>query len=576
MKNNSASRRRFMAHFAGLGLGSTLLPGVLWGQMNQSGQARVTTEMLRSALALSGLEFDEAARNAMLRGVNQNLERYEKLRDVDIPDDVGPPFHFTALLPGMMVDRTRRPFRMSSIRGLRRPANLEDIAFWPVRHLAELIRTKQVSSVELTRMYLTRLHRLNAKLNCVVTFLDDLGLAQAAQADREIAAGKYRGPLHGIPWGAKDIIAVKGHPTTWGSPVYRDRIIDTDATVVEQLRDAGAILIAKLTTGEFAHGDRHLLGQTRNPWNPAAGSSGSSAGPASATSAGCVGFGVGTETAGSILSPSLVCGTTSLRPTFGLISRHGVMALSWTQDRLGPMCRYAEDCALVMNAIARPDGRDLSVTDIPFNWDARLDLRKLRVGYLPDGFENATGRIKENGQKFLTHVRALGITPVPVNVPEFSQYTAALAVEKAVFHDKLFRSERSRQISRPDLAAGFNSPRTVSAVDYLISQRVRTLLMMQLAEATAGVDVWLSIGTHSKGGAIAENETPTQRHSEMANLACYPALGVPNGLNEAGTPTSVTVYGRPFKDGTVLALGKACQDAMGFHREQPTFQERTG
>lgn len=576
MKNNPATRRRFMAHFAGLGLGSSLLPGVLWAQVNQSGQGRVTAEMLKAALALSGLEFDAEARRAMLRGVNQNLERYERLREVDIPDDVGPPFHFSPLVPGMTIDRTRRPFRMSTVRGLKRPVKLEDVAFWPVRHLAELIRTKQVSSVELTRMYLERLHRLNAKLNCVVTFLDQLGLEQAAQADREIAAGNYRGPLHGLPWGAKDIIAVKGYPTTWGSAVYRDRVIDVDATVVEQLRDAGAVLIAKLTTGEFAHGDRHLLGQTKNPWNPALGSSGSSAGPASATAAGGVAFGIGTETAGSLLSPSWVCGVTTLRPTFGRISRHGVMVLSWTQDRLGPMCRYAEDCALVMNAVARPDDRDLSVADIPFNWDARLDVRKLRVGYLADGFENATGRSKENAETFLGHVRAMGVKLVPVEVPRFSQYTAALAVEKVVFHDTLFRSERARQISRPDLAAGFRSPRTVSAVDYLVSQRVRTLMMMQLAAATAGVDVWLSVGTHSKGGVIVENETPTQRHSEMANLAGYPALAVPNGLNEAGTPTSITIYGRPFADSEVLALGKACQDVMGFHRQQPTLQERSG
>ncbi len=565
-----------MAHFAGLGLGSTLLPGVLWAQVNQAGQGRVTAEMLQAALALAGLEFDAEARQAMLRGVNQNLERYEKLREIEIPDDVGPPFHFSALVPGMTVDRTVRPFRPSTVRGLKRPAQLEDVAFWPVRHLAELVRTRQVTSVELTRMYLGRLHRLDAQLHCVVTFLDDHGLRQAAQADREIAAGNYRGPLHGIPWGAKDIIAVKGYPTTWGSAVYRDRVIDTDASVVEQLREAGAVLIAKFTTGEFAHGDRHLLGQTRNPWNPALGSSGSSAGSAAATAAGGVAFALGSETAGSLLSPALVCGVTTLRPTFGRISRHGVMALSWTQDRIGPMCRHAEDCALVMRALARPDGRDLSVTDVPFNWDARLDVRRLRIGYLQDGFESASGRNRENAAQVLEVVRALGVTLVPVEVPRFPYYTAALGVEKAVFHERLFRSERARGISRPDLAAGFRSPRTISAVDYLVSQRVRTLLMMKLAEATAEVDVWLSIGTHSKGGAIAEDETPTQRHCEMANLACYPALAVPSGLNEAGTPTGVAIYGRPFADSAVLALGKACQDALGFHREQPTLRERTG
>lgn len=563
------TRRRFIAHFAGLGLGSTLLPGVLWAQMNQVGQNRITGEMLKAALAVSGLEFDEEARTAMVREANRSLDRYEKLRELQIPDDVSPPFHFSSLVPGMEVDRALRPFRISSVRSVKRPANLEDAAYWSVRELAELIRTKQVTSVELTKMYLGRLHRYNPQLNCVVTFLDDLALAQATQADREIAAGKYRGPLHGIPWGAKDIIAVKGYPTTWGSGAYKDRIIDTDATVVELLREAGAVLIAKLTTGEFAHGDRHLLGQTKNPWNPSQGSSGSSAGPASATAAGCVGFGIGTETAGSLLSPSWVCGVTTLRPTFGRISRHGIMVLSWTQDRVGPMCRQAEDCALVMHALARPDGRDLSVVEIPFNWDARLDLRKLRVGYLADGFENATGRIKENAQKTLDHVRSLGVKLTPVTVPDFPYYTAALAVEKAVFHSEFFRSERHRQMARPELAAGFRAPRLVSAVDYLISQRARMMMMMKLAEATAGVDVWLSIGTHSKAGVIDPADSPTQWHSEMANLACYPALAVPNGLNETGTPTSVTVYGRPFAEEKVLALGKACQDAAGFHLQHP-------
>jgi len=569
MRDPNETRRRFIAHFAGLGLGSTLLPGVLWGQMTQTGQNRVSADMLKSALAVSGLDFDDAARAAMLRDVNRSLERYEKLRELAIPDDISPPFHFSPLVPGMKVDRTRRPLRLSAVRGVKRPANLEDAAHWPVRHLAELLRTRQVTSVELTRMYLARLHRHNAQLNCVVTFLDDLGLAQAAEADREIAAGKYRGPLHGVPWGAKDIIAVKGHPTTWGSAAYKDRIIDSDASVVALLREAGAALIAKLTTGEFAHGDRHLLGQTKNPWNPTQGSSGSSAGPAAATAAGCVGFAIGTETAGSILSPSWVCGTTSLRPTFGRVSRHGVMVLSWTQDRVGPMCRRAEDCALVLHAIAQPDGRDLSVAEVPFNWDARLDLKGLRIGFISDEFENAPGRLGENGRKTLEQVRALGAKLTPLEVPWFPYYASALAVEKAVFHSEFFLSPRHRELSRPDLAAGFRSPRLTSAVDYLVSQRARTMMMMKLAEATAGLDVWLSIATHSKAGVIEEKDGPTQWHSEMANLAGYPALAVPNGLNETGTPTSVTVYGRPFADGAVLALGQACQDASGFHLQHP-------
>src|SRR6185503_18686051 len=260
--------------------------------------------------------------------------------------DVSPPFHFSAVVPGIDVNKTRRPFRLSVPPALRRPANLEEVAFWPVRQLAELIRTKKVTSLELTEMYLARLHRYNGTLNNVVTFLDDVGRAQAKQADIEIAAGKYRGPLHGIPWGAKDIISVKGHKTTWGTASLKDQVLDYDASVVEMLRDAGAVLIAKLTTGELAQGDQWFGGQTKSPWDPAVGASGSSAGPSSATAAGCVAFGIGTETSGSILSPAARCGIASLRPTFGRVSRYGVMALAWTQDRLGPICRHAEDCAI--------------------------------------------------------------------------------------------------------------------------------------------------------------------------------------------------------------------------------------
>src|SRR5262249_3097070 len=254
--------------------------------------------------------------------------------------------------------------------------------------LAELLRTRQVTSVELTEMYLGRLHRYNGLLNNVVTFLDETARAQAKQADAEIAAGRYKGPLHGIPWGAKDIIAVKGFKTTWGSGAYKDQTIDETASVVEMLRDAGSVLLAKVTSGELAQGDRWFGGQTLNPWNLKEGSSGSSAGPGSATAAGLVAFGIGTETSGSILSPSGRCGVTGLRPTFGRVSRCGVMALSWTQDRLGPMCRYAEDCALVMSVIAKPDGRDLSVSEIPFNYNAHLDVKKLRVGYLKAAFDD--------------------------------------------------------------------------------------------------------------------------------------------------------------------------------------------
>jgi Asp-tRNA(Asn)/Glu-tRNA(Gln) amidotransferase A subunit family amidase len=582
-----ASRRRFIAQFSGLGLTGTLLPGVLWAEMQQTGTQQITPEMLKQALAMAGLSFSDDDQKAMLQAVNQNLTRFTELRAIQIPNDVSPPFHFSPLVPGMTVNRTRSPFRMSTP-SVKRPANFEDVAFWPVVQLAQLIKSRQATSTELTKLYLARLHRYNPLLNCAVTILDDLALQQAKQADTEIAAGKYKGPLHGIPWGAKDIIAVRGYKTTWGSGAFQDQVIDEDASVVEMLRDAGAVLVAKLTTGEIAQGDRWFGGQTKSPWDPTQGSGGSSAGPGSATAAGLVAFSIGTETSGSILGPSARCGVTGLRPTLGRISRHGVMALSWTQDRLGPMCRYAEDCALVMSVIARPDNRDMSVEDIPFNWNANLDIKKLRVGYLKTAFaENtdATGRTHQ--QQTLDALTGLGVTLLPVEVPEFTTDVSAINVESATFFDEFMRSGRDKKLTNLGRANGWKGARVLPAVDYLQAQRIRMMMMMKLAEATAHVDVYLGPGNGGGGGrgggaaaaAAAGAEPPAtpqrqgagQRHSSMANLATYPAVAVPNGFNAAGVPTSITFFARPFGESELLAVVKAYQDATGFHLKRPAL-----
>src|SRR5438477_422617 len=301
--------------------------------------------MLKDALAIAGLEFTDEQREQMLNGVNQNLERYAELRRIHLDPNLAPPLYFSPIVPGTRLDRVPKPFRPAAAPAVRRPSNLEDAAFWPITHLAQLLKTRQATSLELTRMYLDRLKRYNPTLNFVVTFTDDLATQQAQQADKEIAAGRYRGPLHGIPWGCKDIIAVPGYPTQWGSGAFRGQMLDEEASVVRLLREAGAVLVAKLATGELAGGDQWFGGRTNNPWNPAEGSSGSSAGPASATAGGLVAFGIGTETSGSILSPSSVCGATGLRPTFGRVSRAGVMTLSWTQDRVGPICVRLRDAA---------------------------------------------------------------------------------------------------------------------------------------------------------------------------------------------------------------------------------------
>src|SRR5262245_500219 len=502
MRNLDETRRRFVAYFAGTTLGTTLLPGVLWSEFQQSGAQRITADMLKSALAVAGLEFPDEDRNTMLQTVNRSLSNYEDLHKFKIPNNVSPPYHFNALVPGIKVKRRREPIRLSTVSNIKRPGNLEDVAFWPVRHLAELIRSKQVKPTELTTMYLTRLKRYNPLLSNTVTFCDDRAMKQAKQADAEIAAGKYRGPLHGIPWGAKDIIAVKGYPTTWGSPAYKDQVIDEEASVVEMLQEAGAILIAKLVSGELAAGDRWFGGQTKNPWDATQGSGGSSSGPGSATAAGCVGFSIGTETAGSIIGPSSRCGVTGLRPTLGRISRYGVMVLSWTQDRLGPMCRYAEDCALVMAAIARPDDRDLSVQDIPFNWNGQADIKKIRFGYLKDAFDQVTNPVsKASDQKTLDQLKALGLSLTPVKVPEFSLNVTSYLVEEAVFFDEALRSGLTRKLQNKSLDQEMRDSRVIPAVEYVQSQRARMVMMMMLDQATKDVDVWVAPGNAGTVGA---------------------------------------------------------------------------
>jgi len=602
MPEPAIHRRGFITYFASLGLSSTLLPGVLWARVQEEKAERITAAMLKDALAVAGLDFSDEQRQQILAGVNQNLTRYAELRQIRIDPNIAPPLYYSPLVPGTRLDRTARPFRPSAPPALRRPANLEDVAFWPLAHLAQLLRTRQVTSVELTRMYLDRLSRFNATLNFVVTYTDELALRQAQQADKEIAAGKYRGPLHGMPWGCKDIIAVPGFPTQWGSGAFKGQVIDTEATVVRLLREAGAVMLAKLTTGELASGDQWFGGRTNSPWDPSEGSSGSSAGPASATAAGCVAFGIGTETSGSILSPSTICGVTGLRPTFGRVSRYGAMTLSWTQDRLGPLCRTVEDCALVFHTIAKADEQDLSVIDLPFNWDADLDVRKLRVGYLAAAFQEPTRNAdwKRNDAQVLETVKALGVTaeafelpPIPVNVTG-----GILGAESGASFDEFIRSGRDQTMTNKTRGNGMRQSRLVPAVEYLQTQRVRAMIMRQFAAAVSKYDVYIAPyidmraggagraggtggagGTDGAGGAgragagAAPPPTPPpsaiRDHFQVANLCGYPAVSVPNGFTAEGRPTSITFLGRLYAEAEMLALARAYQERAGFHLKHP-------
>jgi Asp-tRNA(Asn)/Glu-tRNA(Gln) amidotransferase A subunit family amidase len=574
-------RRLFLAGLPALGVGTAAaLAAEPAASPSQAGEGTLTVAQLEAAAAVAGLSFSAEEYAGMLAGVQQNLDRYRTLRAQTIENDLAPPFNFTPLVPGMRVDRTRRPLRLSEPPTLARPVQIEELAFWPVTHLAALVRARKVSSLELTQLFLARLRRHNPQLNCVVSFCDERALRQARAADAEIAAGKYRGPLHGIPWGCKDIIAVKGYRTTWGSGAYEQQVIDEDATVVRLLDEAGAVMIAKLTTGELAGGDQWFGGRTNNPWNLEEGASGSSAGPGSAVTAGCVPFALGTETSGSILSPSARCGATGLRPTFGRVSRHGAMALSWTQDRIGPICRFVEDCATVLAAIARPDDLDLSVSELPFNYDARLPLKSLRVGYLVDAFADAD-RLPEwiaNDTRSLATLRGLGIELVPLAVPDFPAEVLNISVEAAVFFDELLRSGQYRRLTAASKADRFRISRFVPAVEYLQSQRLRSRMMQQLAAATAAVDVYLAPSTGGNprppgGDNAPRTQNRTQQHFQMANLACYPGLALPNGFAASGSPTSITFMARPFGEGALLAVAKAYQDATDFNRRKPPLKE---
>jgi Asp-tRNA(Asn)/Glu-tRNA(Gln) amidotransferase A subunit family amidase len=563
-------RRTFLSYFSGLGLGSTLFPGVLWGKLQDQKAARVTKEMLRESAAAAGLTFNDHQLDSMVAGVNKNIPRWNDLRKLELDNSLAPPLYFNPVVAGMKFDRTKREFRMSAPPQLARPRNLEEVAFWRVTQLAELIRTKQVSSAELTEMYLSRIKRYNPKLLCVVTITEDLAMRQAREADKEIAAGRYRGPLHGIPWGAKDIISAKGYPTTWGAAPFKDRVIDRDATVVSRLNDAGAVMVAKLTTGELALDDIWFGGMTRNPWDPSMGSQGSSAGPGSATAAGLVGFSVGTETGGSIVAPSSICGVTGVRPTFGRVSRYGVMTLSWSLDKTGPMCRSVEDCALVLNAIQGPDDHDLAVQDVPFNWDPNLDIRKLRVGYLKAAFSNTrqTPQVDANDAAALEKIRSMGFKLIEIGLPEHANVdfsTIMYGEANAALRDPI--ETEPKDLVRQDRVASQLSYRLLPATEYLNAQRVRTLIMQEMARTMSDVEVYLVPFDYAD---YTPNPLATLNNA-VSNLTGQPCVAVPTGFDEKGHTTSITFIGKVFGEAEMLALAMTYQNATGWHLKHPNL-----
>jgi Asp-tRNA(Asn)/Glu-tRNA(Gln) amidotransferase A subunit family amidase len=555
-------RRAFLGTFTAFGLGGTLLPGALWARL--AGGAELTVETIACAEEIAGVSLAPEQRDLILEDLRQQRGQIEALRGVALANDVPPAIQFSPLLPGVSpAPPAARQAPVRSRVALReRPGNLEELAFLPVTELSELLRRRRVRSLELTQMYLGRIRRLDARLHAVVNLTEARALAQARAADEEIARGRYRGALHGVPWGAKDLLAVRGYPTTWGVEVYRERQLDADATVVRRLDEAGAVLLAKLSLGELAWGDVWFGETTRNPWKVDQGASGSSAGPGAATAAGLVGFTIGSETLGSISSPSTRNGVTGLRPTFGRVPRTGAMALSWSMDKLGPMCRSAEDCALVLDAIHGPDGEDLSAIAAHFRWDARVTPRRLRVGYFARAFDRPESEYPTRAfdHAALEVLRAAGAQLVPLELPEmpYGAMSLILSAEAGAAFDAFTREglvDTMKRQGRNTWPAVFRAARFIPAVDYINANRARTLAMQRWAELFRQVEV---IVTPTSGAQLT-----------ATNLTGHPALILPSGFRADGTPVSITLLGDLFGEAKLLALGHAYQQATDWHRRQP-------
>jgi Asp-tRNA(Asn)/Glu-tRNA(Gln) amidotransferase A subunit family amidase len=622
-------RRSFLTACSRAGITSALLPGVLYtlatqaqeaAETDQSKPPQITPEMIDQAAILAGVgPFTAEQKQMMLDGLVDDNGSYKAIRKLKLPNSVAPAFVFHPLPPaGTQASALlAEPDRAAAGEwkpelSVASPAHIEDLAFATVSEIASLLHAKKVTSLALTQMYLARLKRFDPTLHFVITLTEDRALAQAKAADEEIAAGKYRGPLHGIPWGAKDLLAVKGHPTTWGAGGFEHQSFDEDATVVQRLDAAGAVLVAKFTLGALAMGDKWFGGRTRNPWNPRQGSSGSSAGSASAVAAGCVAFAIGSETLGSIASPSTRCGDSGLRPTFGFVPRTGAMALSWTMDKLGPICRSAEDCALVLGAIYGPDGKDTSVVPAHFQWNPGFDWRSLRIGYLKSDFDepeplkpheaapNETAEDKKKREEHnasmqvrrarhdydrrfdlatLDKLRAMGVKLIPVELPKlpYGAMTPLLEAEAAAAFDDLTLSGRDKLLteqSADDWPNTFRKARFYPAVEYIQANRARTLAVQQVSALFNEVDIIVA---------------PTEGTQLVAtNLTGHPALIVPNGLRGddapkppevddgnsddiggPGTPVSITFLAGHYQDAKLAAFGHAYQQSTQFHKLHP-------
>ncbi|MEI6086076.1 MAG: amidase [Bacteroidota bacterium] len=533
--------------------------------MGVTAQDSIRVSDLKSAAKLIDLTYTQKELDTMYAGVMENFENYRLMHKEHLDNSVPMSLWQNPVLPGMHFNTKQQPIDWNIPTNINLPKNKSDLAYYSVLELASLIKNKKISSVVLTQFFIDRLKKFSDTLQCVISYTDAIAMEQAKQADAEIAKGKYRGPLHGIPYGLKDLFAVKGTKTTWGAAPYKDQVIENDAYVYTRLKDAGAVLIAKFTLGALAMGDYWYGGRTKNPWNLTKGSSGSSAGSASATVAGLVPFAIGTETWGSITSPSGICGATGLRPTFGSISRSGAMTLSWSLDKAGPICRSAEDAAIVFSMIHGTDGKDQSAVNMPFNYQPTNGLKGKKIAYAKNYFDKLTDTSLTEW-KVLEVYRKLGVELIPVNFPDSGVYNfnimdVVISAECAAAFDEFTRNGVDDQMTRQgkyDWPNSFRVSRLMSAVEYVNANRHRYLLMQKVNELMQQYDA-----------VICPNFGGNQ--SAITNLTGHPVIVFPTGFNKLQLPTSITLVGKLYDEATIISIAKAYQSATNWNKLHPTM-----
>jgi len=524
---------------------------------------KINSRTIKMAGQIADLNLTAGECGDMVQSLRSKTADYRAVRKLKMENRQAPAFDFNCLPAGFEIRPRQEEFIAAVREPVVLPENIEDIAFWPISDLALLIKTRQISSCRLTMIYLNRLKKYGPKLKCVITLTEKLALKQAALADKEIQAGNYRGGLHGIPYGVKDLLAVPEYNTTWGAMPYKDQVLLEKARVVELLEEAGAVLVAKLSLGALAMGDVWFGGKTLNPWNYTEGSGGSSAGPATATAAGLVGFSIGSETWGSIVSPATRCRVTGFRPTWGRVSRAGAMTLSWTMDKIGPICRSVEGCALVFKAINGADPKDRSTRKVEFSYNGKESISRLRIGFLKNEFEKDSTNVRKYNDLIELLSRA-GADLIPMRLPDFPVMALAniLSAEAAAAFDELTRSDRDDLLvrqGRGDWPNTFRQAHFIPAVEYIQANRARLLLMEELAKIMTNIDVFVA---PSFGPQLL-----------MTNLTGHPAVVVPVGDDADKHSMSLTFIGQLYEDGRVLQAAQAFQNASEYHEKYPNLEE---